>query len=699
MDFMKNTLQTDKQRVRMDYLYHKEEKTKWVALEQVVHDVKNGKYERLVKAARGLGAAVTSDGMVALSAAAHELPKIWPAVGENEAYTGLVLLSFRLENDRELLLKLQQRVGEMPQTVLALLGSSGRSLKVVLSYRLEDGSLPVGDDDVKRFQQYAFRRAADFLLAATGLKVEDDEQWGTGWFRMSADADACWNAEAEAVRMALPAGELTDYSAPMLAPGREPQLEKEVLPGYSRLEMDITKYNMVCRRLSFEAEKGADDYLLALADECRQAGIDQEVAVKCTLRLGALREKETLVRSSFENAYNGHRLGRRNPLEPTLMHQELMRAFLLRRYHFRRNTVTGEVEYQEKGRYLLSWRPLTQEVRNDINNAAISEGIKVWPQDMDRLLGSSQIRTYDPVSEWISRLPVWDGRDRLGELADRVPTLTEGWRDDFKVWMRSMVSQWMGRSQMYGAQMVLMLMGGQGTGKSTFIRLLLPQELQPYSIDRIDFANQKEALRALGRFLLINIDEYDQVTKRQTAFLKHLIQRTDVKERKMYETTYEQRQRYAAFCATTNCQQPLKDETGARRYLVVELNGVIDTDTAGDRAIDYGQLYAQVVAEVQQGADCYFDGERERRIVERNADYYEMPTVVQLFEDLFRRPEVGDQSLWLTPTEVLQQIRERRRVNVVNQSNATLVGSYLKRNGFRKGSGRQKRLYEVALKV
>lgn len=63
---MKNTLQTDKQRVRMDYLYRKEEKTKWVALEQVVHDVKNGKYERLVKAARGLGAAVTSDGMVAL---------------------------------------------------------------------------------------------------------------------------------------------------------------------------------------------------------------------------------------------------------------------------------------------------------------------------------------------------------------------------------------------------------------------------------------------------------------------------------------------------------------------------------------------------------------------------------------------------------------------------------------------------------
>ncbi len=67
-----------------------------------------------------------------------------------------------------------------------------------------------------------------------------------------------------------------------------------------------------------------------------------------------------------------------------------------------------------------------------------------------------------------------------------------------------------------------------------------------------DFANRKETLRALSRFLLINIDEYDQISKAQTAFLKHLIQRTDVKECKLYSTTFEQQQRYAAFCATTN---------------------------------------------------------------------------------------------------------------------------------------------------
>ena len=251
---------------------------------------------------------------------------------------------------------------------------------------------------------------------------------------------------------------------------------------------------------------------------------------------------------------------------------------------------------------------------------------------------------------------------------------------------------------MYGAQMVLMLVGGQGTRKSTFMRMLLPRELMTFYIDRIDFANRKEALRALSRFLLINIDEYDQVSKSQMAFLKHLIQRTDVKERKLYSTTFEQNQRYAAFCATTNSLVPLKDESGSRRYMVVEVNGVIDTDTQGDKAIDYRQLYAQIVEEIEQGEEYAFTGEREQLIVAQNADYYETPNVVALFEDLFRIPQGGDQPLLLSPTEILTYIKDAKKTNVVTQSNATLLGSYLHRKGFRKGKGEKRRCYFVALK-
>ena len=167
----------------------------------------------------------------------------------------------------------------------------------------------------------------------------------------------------------------------------------------------------------------------------------------------------------------------------------------------------------------------------------------------------------------------------------------------------------------------------------------------------------------------------------------------------MYSTVFEQQQRYAAFCATTNSLVPLKDESGSRRYLVIEVTDKIDTDTQGDKAIDYQQLYAQIVFEIEHGEEYAFTGERERQIVEANADYYEVPNVIALFEDMFRQPQGGDEVLLLSPTEILSRIHDKRKVNVVTQANATLLGSYLHRKGFLKGKGRQGRRYEVALQM
>ena len=674
-----------KTKILLRYRYRGAWKDRTERLEKIAHWTKVGRYRRQVANIRRQLLQTVGDGTVLLEDVAGTLPFARPL-------TGTVVLSLRATEGLPMVEQLRRRVNMMPQTLLSFLAADGRSLIVVQCYERLDGSLPVDSGEAALFNQYALRRAADFVWAATGVKADEESAAG---FWLSADAEAYWNGAVQPVGMAQPTSQLDEQSAtplphPMLLP------EHEVLPGYSQLEMDLVRFNAVCRRVAFGRERQGDDYLLALTAGCHKAGIDQEVATKCILALEGYGEKEVLVRSTVENAYQRHRTGLLNPIEPSLMHQQLMKDFLLRRYLFRRNRVTGDVEYREKDRYILAWRPVTEAVRNDINNAAIDEGIKVWPQDMDRLLGSSQVAEYDPVREWLSALPPWDGRDRLGELADRVPTRAEGWRDNFKVWMRSMVSQWQsGAERMYGAQMVFMLIGGQGTRKSTFMRLLLPPELRPFYIDRIDFTNKKEALRALSRFLLINIDEYDQISKAQTAYLKHLIQRSDVKERRMYETSYQQVQRYAAFCATTNSLVPLKDESGSRRYMVVEVSGPIDTDTTGDRAIDYPQLYAQLCEEIDRGEPCYFDGERERRIVEQGADYYETPSVVMMFDDLYRKPREGDEVVLLSPMELLTSIREACHTNVATQSNSVVLGNYLHRQGYRKGHGEQRRKYMV----
>ena len=677
----------------MKYLYRREWKEKYVTLSQIAEWTKSGKYRSRVDAARGFREISVDGGMVCGPMAAEELPKVMPANGAGPSYTGLVLLSFRVDEGVETLERLRRTVNLWEQTVLSFIGAEGRSLEVIVAYRLTGGGLPAAEPQVALFQQYAYKRAAEFALASTGFKPVEVAHDGSESFRISCDEQVYYHPEARPIEMVQPREPLTDESAQMVGKPAEVKLDTEVLPGYTRREMDATKFNFICRELANGREMDEDEYLMTLAAECRKAGIDKELAIKDTIAMGLFFKKDILVRSAFNAAYEKHPLGRKNPVERSLMHQQLLEEFLRRRYMFRRNSVTGDLEYQEKYRYALWWKPLTEEARNDINNAAIEEGIKVWPKDLERVLVSEHTATYDPVREWLDGLPAWDGRDRLGELADRVRTQTLGWRENFKIWMRSMVSQWRaGRDAMYGAQMVLMLVGGQGTRKSTFMRMLLPRELMPFYIDRIDFANRKEALRALSRFLLINIDEYDQVSKAQTAFLKHLIQRTDVKERKLYSTTFEQSQRYAAFCATTNSLVPLKDESGSRRYMVVEVSGVIDTDMQGDKAIDYRQLYAQIVEEIENGEEYAFTGEREQQIVAQNADYYETPNVVSIFEDHYHKPTAAEEVVLMSPTEIISALK----LNPANHSYATLLGLYLRRNGFERGDGRQRRLYKLA---
>ena len=80
--------------------------------------------------------------------------------------------------------------------------------------------------------------------------------------------------------------------------------------------------------------------------------------------------------------------------------------------------------------------------------------------------------------------------------------------------------------------------------------MIIPEEQQIYYTDRVDMTKKEDAVKALSRFILINIDEYDSIAKRQTAFLTYMLQAVDVKFRNLYESLTQQHKRYAAFIGT-----------------------------------------------------------------------------------------------------------------------------------------------------
>lgn len=264
------------------------------------------------------------------------------------------------------------------------------------------------------------------------------------------------------------------------------------------------------------------------------------------------------------------------------------------------------------------WRQLTD---RELRRIAIEQMEQVgvaWSIDVELYVRSALVPNYNPVTEFLHACGTWDGReDHIRQLARRVPTSSPEWPERFHRWMLAMVAQWMNLSRDYGNAVVPMLIGAQGTRKSTFCKLILPPELREYYIDDVKLDNAEQVERMLGRMLLVNIDEYNAKTDREQAKIKRILTEKDIQTRRMRSDQYVMRQRTASFIATTNDLQPLCDPTGSRRYLCCEVEGIIDTDTP----IDYRQLYAQAVTELRSGAPWHFTKAEEAEIERHNQDY------------------------------------------------------------------------------
>ena len=68
-----------------------------VTISEIAEWIKHGKYRARVEAARGLKEIAMEGGMTSGPIVTEELPQIMPAKGERDMYTGLVLLSFHVD--------------------------------------------------------------------------------------------------------------------------------------------------------------------------------------------------------------------------------------------------------------------------------------------------------------------------------------------------------------------------------------------------------------------------------------------------------------------------------------------------------------------------------------------------------------------------------------------------------------------------
>ena len=278
-------------------------------------------------------------------------------------------------------------------------------------------------------------------------------------------------------------------------------------------------------------------------------------------------------------------------------------------YDIRYNVLDRTPEVQRRDQADKGGVPVSKLVRNTMVIDLHKRGCMVWNNDVDRIVESAYMPQYHPFSAYLQSLPQWDGTDRVGPLAERVST-DALWRLVFGRWLRCMVAGWVqatagGASTSGNAMIPLLVSEEQGVRKSTFCRMLLPPELRNYYTDKFELAGDERLELALSRFALVNLDEFDRYNKLHNAKLKNLVQLGTMQARRPYAAGFSKMARVASFIGTSNRFDLLTDPTGSRRFYCQEVKRVIDCDTP----LDYAQLYAQLLHEVQSGEIMYSSSE------------------------------------------------------------------------------------------
>ncbi len=335
-----------------------------------------------------------------------------------------------------------------------------------------------------------------------------------------------------------------------------------------------------------------------------------------------------------------------------------MMAYLNEKYTLRYNTVMKYTEYLEKDRTWLGFLPVSPRVQKRMTLEVQLAGIKVTIKDVRNYLESDYIRSYDPIDEYLFDChDKWDGKDHIRALARTVPTDNPRWADWFYTWFLGMVDQWRTyRIHQYGNSVVPLLISKQGYNKSTFCRRLLPRELQWGFNDNLILSEKRQVLQAMSQFLIINLDEFNQISATvQQGFLKNIIQLPTVKIKRPYGSHVEEFPRTASFIATSNIDDILSDPSGSRRFIGVKLTGPIDVSVKPN----HRQLFAQALEALNKGEKCYFDEEQTKLLMESNKDFQvEMP-LEQCFHDCFSLAKDEKEGEYISAATIFKVLKER----------------------------------------
>lgn len=155
----------------------------------------------------------------------------------------------------------------------------------------------------------------------------------------------------------------------------------------------------------------------------------------------------------------------------------------------------------------------------------------------------------------------------------------------------------------------LILVGPQATYKSTFVKKLGKN----WFSDTFTTVQGKESFEQIQGAWLVEIAELSGLKKAEVETIKHYISKCEDSFRPAYGRTIETYKRQCVFFGTTNSKDFLRDPTGNRRFLPIDVRPEYATKNVAQELTEeeVDQVWAEAYEMYKQGEPLYMTGEED----------------------------------------------------------------------------------------
>jgi len=359
-----------------------------------------------------------------------------------------------------------------------------------------------------------------------------------------------------------------------------------------------------------------------------------------------------------------------------------IKEFIDNNYNLRYNVITRTVERDGVPVNDLDLNSIFIAVKTNCNNATKDLVLS--------LIYSDSTKQYNPFLEFFTdNINETLGTENLDNLIASIDTDTPGYDMFIRKWLVSLIASIHGKH----SPLMLILCGGQNTGKTEWFRRLLPTVLLPYYAEsKLDGDKDSDIL--MTKKIIILDDEFGGKNKQESKKLKEMTSKQTFSIREPYGRVSVDLMRLAMLCGTTNDLQVLNDPTGNRRMLPIHVLG-INHDLYN--SINKSELFMELYNLYCSGYNYHLTKDEIKLLNQSTGEFQASCMEEELVCKYYALPdESSTQVSEVTSADIISHIKQWSSILL----SPTKLGLVLKKLGFeqrivRKGNNSTQRIYRV----